>query len=84
MKITKRQLKRIIREEFDVKAVQDHAKDIVDMFLDEVIKYVRQDIVPEHAPALAGITMADFLQAAADRARQQDASELVSDYGMNK
>ena len=97
MNISKRQLRRIIREQVDEApwaeryppedpvaddALQSHRKDIVNMFLDDTINYVRQDIVVEHAPGLAGMTMADFLQAAADKARRQDASELVSDYGV--
>ena len=83
MKITKRQLRRIIKEQFNSEAVRDHATDIFHMYLDDVMRLVRDDISAEQAPALAGITMADFLQAAADRARQQNANELVSDYGEN-
>ena len=79
MKITKRQLRRIIKEE--VQSVQDHEASIVNMFLDDVVRFVRTDIVPEQAPALAGMTIADLLQAAADRARQQGSSELASTYG---
>ena len=79
MKITKRQLRRIIKEE--MQTFQGHSSDIVDMFLDDVIQFVRTDIVPEQAPALAGMTIADLLQAAADRARQQGSSELASTYG---
>tara|TARA_Y100000296_G_C4946656_1_gene144175 strand:- start:217 stop:492 length:276 start_codon:yes stop_codon:yes gene_type:complete len=90
MKITKSQLKRIIREEkarilnedYASEEMRGHASDIVNMFLDEVADYVRADISGEQAPALAGMTMADFLQAAADRARAQNPTELVSDYGM--
>ena len=79
MKITKRQLKRIIKEE--VQSVRDHEASIVNMFLDDVVRFMRTDIVPEQAPALAGMTIADLLQAAADRARQQGSSELASTYG---
>ena len=84
MKITKRQLRRIVREQFEIEAVQGHPRDIVNMFLDDTIEFVRQDIIPESPPALSGVTMADFLLAVSERARQQDASELVSDFGMNK
>ena len=79
MKITKRQLRQIIKEE--VQSVRDHEASIVNMFLDDVVQFVRTDIVPEQAPALAGMTIADLLQAAADRARQQGSSELASTYG---
>jgi len=90
MRITKSQLKRIIREEktrilnedYASEEMTSHATDIANLFLDDVVKYVRADITIEHAPALAGMTMADFLQAAADRARAQNPTELVSDYGM--
>ena len=80
MKISKRQLRRIIKEE--VQSVRAHSEDIVNMFLDDVIRYVRSDISSEQAPALAGMTVADFLQLAADRARLKGAEELISDYGL--
>ena len=79
MKITKKQLRRIIKEE--MQSVQAHSDNIVNMFLDEVIQFVRTDIVPEQAPALAGMTIADLLQAAADRARKQNPTEVASTYG---
>tara|TARA_R100000808_G_scaffold24984_2_gene60196 strand:+ start:2404 stop:2655 length:252 start_codon:yes stop_codon:yes gene_type:complete len=81
MKITRKQLQKIIHEQFNTEAARDHVTDIFHMYLDEAIRLVRDDISVEQAPALAGITMADFLQAAADRARKQNASELISDYG---
>ena len=79
MKITKRQLRRIIKEE--VQSVRDHEASIVNMFLDDVIQFVRTDIVPEQAPALAGMTIGDLLQAASDRAWEKSSSELASTYG---
>ena len=79
MKITKRQLRRIIKEE--IQTTQDHSNDIVNMFLDDVIQFVRTDIVPEQAPALAGMTIGDLLQAASDRAWEKGPSELASTYG---
>ena len=80
MKITRRQLRRIIKEE--IKSVHSsHAQDIENMFLKDVIKFVRTDIVPEGAPALGGMPLHVFLQKAADMARSENPNELVSDYG---
>ncbi len=78
MKITKSQIRQIIKEE--IQTVQAHSDNIVNMFLDDVIQFVRTDIVPEQAPAIAGMTVADLLQAAADRARKQNPRELASTY----
>ena len=78
MKITKSQIRQIIKEE--IQTVQAHSDNIVNMFLDDVIQFVRTDIVPEQAPAIAGMTVADLLQAAADRARKQNPRELACTY----
>ena len=37
-------------------------------FAQDVVEYVRQEIVPEQAPAMAGMSMGDFLRLAADMA----------------
>lgn len=77
MKITKRQLRRIIKEEADSVMV-GHVQAIEKMFLKDVIEFVRRDIVPESAPALAGMPLHVFLQKAADLAKSENPNELVS------
>ena len=83
MKITKKQLKSLIKEEVE-SAVAAHAQGIEKMFLRDVIKFVREDIVPEGAPALADMPLHVFLQKAADMARAENPRELVSDYGRGR
>jgi len=46
--------------DMDVGIAREFAQDVVD--------YVRQEIIPEQAPAMAGMSMGDFLRLAADLA----------------
>ena len=83
MKVTKKQLKSLIKEEIE-SAMASHVQGIEKMFLRDVIKFVREDIVPEGAPALGGMPLHVFLQKAADLARAENPRELVSDHGVQK
>lgn len=64
MKITKRQIRKIIREQLTT----DMDAGISKEFAQDVIDYVRQEIMPEQAPALANMSIGDFLRMAADLA----------------
>ena len=82
MQITRGNLRTLIREMLSDESVQGvMTQDIEKMFLKDVIKFVREDIVPEGAPALGGMPLHVFLQRAADLARAENPNELVSDYG---
>tara|TARA_B100001287_G_C22368757_1_gene383247 strand:+ start:292 stop:543 length:252 start_codon:yes stop_codon:yes gene_type:complete len=82
MQITRGNLRTLIREMMSDESVYSSMNtDIEKMFLKDVIKFVREDIVPEGAPALGGMPLHVFLQKAADLARAENPNELVSDYG---
>ena len=49
-------------------AIADMDVGIAREFAGDVIEYVRQEIIPEQAPALADMSMGDFLRLAADMA----------------
>ena len=49
-----------VMDEMDVGITREFAQDVVE--------YVRQEIIPEQAPAMAGMSISDFLRLAADMA----------------
>ena len=78
MKLTKSQLKQIIKEELEgISTLSPEEQEAVGQDMDigitreyagDVIKYVRENIASQEAPAMAGITMGEFLRMAADLA----------------
>jgi len=50
----------VVMDEMDVGITREFAQDVVE--------YVRQEIIPEQAPAMAGMSISDFLRLAADMA----------------
>ena len=49
-----------VMDEMDVGITREFAQDVVE--------YVRREIIPEQAPAMAGMSISDFLRLAADMA----------------
>jgi hypothetical protein len=49
-------------------AIADMDVGITREFAQDVVEYVRREIIPEQAPAMAGMSISDFLRLAADMA----------------
>ena len=78
MKLTKTQLKQIIKEELEgISTLSPEEQEAVGQEMDvgiareyaqDVVNHVREKIASQEAPAMAGITMGEFLRMAADLA----------------
>tara|TARA_Y100000034_G_scaffold126254_1_gene177216 strand:- start:1379 stop:1681 length:303 start_codon:yes stop_codon:yes gene_type:complete len=58
-------------------AIADMDVGIAREFAQDVVEYVRQEIVSEQAPALAGMSMGDFLRLAAEIADDEPMAEVL-------